>query len=280
VRARNRIAVALAAATLLAGCGGGGDDGGEKAKPGGPPKANEPLAAAATRLERLLPRQDCKELSPLMLHSVQWAKDPDAPPTAEQCRHIRDEGSAALRGFKLARSRQFGVAGFSEGTGARAQPGNQVGILWVLDTDGSWKVTSDALFRPQIGVNSQYGARADANARRFVTAVGSGDCDELWRLLNLDSRFVDASRGNKAKLCSDVARQSKVKSSGFAQIKADRDAKPQAFGKTRDLAFYGVGLENGRYLALVLAGPLAGHKPAEYRQHEIPSVLEFVTVRR
>src|SRR3954469_2836531 len=80
----------VALVPLLAGCGGGG--GGGKTAATGRPEAKEPLSAAASRLERVLPGRDCSELIGLMLHSVQrGGSPPGAPPTKRECGYIENE---------------------------------------------------------------------------------------------------------------------------------------------------------------------------------------------
>src|SRR4051794_30108787 len=99
---------------LLAGCGGDGGHGGTptSSPADSPPKANEALSVTASRLERALPRGDCKVLIKLMLHSIQRRSTPDAPPTSGECAYIRKVRNQ-LRGYQLTKSREFGAAGFS-----------------------------------------------------------------------------------------------------------------------------------------------------------------------
>lgn len=273
---------------VLAGCGGGGGDGGTDArKPTQAPspqptrpQAKEPLAAAAKRLERELPGGDCKVLIHLMLHSVQRGTAPDAPPTRSDCDYIKREATGPLAGFKVTKVREFGPAGFSEGSGANAHPGFPVGIVWLLDDDGSWKLSYQASFRRQIGVAPALAARADDNARRLLDAIRAPNCADLWRGLNLSSRLVRGEAGHRASFCRRLPAVYKDPKTAFAQIKADAAPVLEALGQTRDFSFYGLSLANGRYLDLVMSGPLVDPHSPQLKQHENPSALELLTVRQ
>jgi hypothetical protein len=279
--------VVAAATALVAGCGGSdGDDektGSAKSAPAtaSGPKPNEPLAAAAKRLERDLAGGDCKPLARLMLHSVRRGKDvdPATPPTKEECAFIRSERSRELRGFRVSKVRQFGPAGVAEGTGANSRLGEVVGTVWALDVDGSWKLLYDAILRQQIGVPPR-SADFGTNARKFVRAMATRDCDTFWRLLNVGSRFVRSANGHKATFCKSIAATYKEKAGGIADVAADPSAKPEELGATRDIGLYGVDLKSGRYLVLMLAGRIGGIADAEQKEHDDPSALELVTVRR
>jgi hypothetical protein len=283
VDARTRLLAAVVAA-LLVGCGGGGGDDSETgtSRPStvsGPPKAEEPLAAAARRLERALAQGKCKPLARLMLHSVRRGRDvdPATPPTEQECAFIRTEAGHELRGFKLTKVQQFGPTGVTEATGANARPGDVVGSLWALDVDGSWKLLYDATLRQQIGL--QGSADFGTNARRLVRAVAARDCDTFWRLLNVGSRFVRTAEGHKARFCKSIAATYKQKAGGIGDLAADPGAKPKQLGTTRDIGFFGVELKSGRYLALAFTGRIGGIADTEQKQHEDPSALEIVSAR-
>ncbi|MEA2353397.1 MAG: hypothetical protein QOJ14_1811 [Thermoleophilaceae bacterium] len=278
------LAAALVAAVVLAGCGGGGNA--EKEKPARAPGASAPsgqelLATTASRLERALPARDCRVLGRLMLHSAPRAAEPDTPPTAEECKRIRTDAGNELAGFRAVRSVAYGSGGFTEGSGHNRRAGEVVGVIWARDRDGSWKAVYDAIFRKQLGVAPAYGQTADRNAGLFVRAVAGGDCDGMWRYLNVGSRFVGGNRGDRSAFCRAITPQYKDAASAFAQIKADPGARPRSLGATRDIAFYGLRLRNGREMLIVLSGRLGGTVDIhEQTQHDNPSVLEFVTVRR
>jgi hypothetical protein len=280
--AREWMLVGLGAAALASGCGGDGGGGGAKPAEAsaGAPVAKEPLAQAATRLQRAVPSGDCKALGALMLHSVAWGKEPAAPPTRAQCSFVQREARNELRGYRLTKAQQFGPAGMTEGSGARRRAGEVVGVVWALDRDGSWKAVYDAIFRPQVGIPPEKAAAAAANARRFVAAVASRNCADFWRLLNVGSRFVRGRGGNRERFCHGLGALYRDPTSGYAQVRANPDARPRLLGGTRDIAFFGLELANGRYMVLVLAGRLGGIADAEQKDHEDPSVLEWVTVRR
>lgn len=273
---------------LLAGCGGGGSTRGSDAKkptqaaspPLAPPQAKEPLAAAATRLEHALPGRDCEVLIHLMLHSIQRGTSPSAPPTKSDCAYIKREAANKLAGFKLTKVREFGTAGFTEGRGANAHRGFPLGIVWLLDADGSWKAAFEAAFRAQIGVAPFLPDRADSNARTLLDTVRSADCKGLWRVLNVASRFVNGSGGDRARFCRGLVPTYKDLGSAFSQIKADAAPVLQVLGRTHDFSFYGLTLANGRYMDLVMSGPLGSADPAELKQHDNPAAIELVTVRQ
>ena len=280
------------AVALIAGCGGD-DGGGDKnsgrtattATASGPPQAKEGLPAAAQRLEQALAGGDCKALAQSMLHSVARGRgvDPDTPPTAEECRYIRGEaGNVGLSGLDVSKVKEFGPAGVGEGSGDHTHRGEISATVWLLDTDGSWKtVFNAALVRPQIGFSRPPG-HFEGNARKFVAALATADCDTSWRLVNVASRFFGAAGGDKAKYCEQISNAYKddEKTNGIADLASDPAAEPKELGTLADLAFYGLELESGRYLVLVLGGRIGGVADAEQKDHADPSVLEFLTVRR
>jgi hypothetical protein len=272
-------AVAAVIAVLVAGCGGG-DDKAAPAKAGGSPKPSEPLAAAARRLERVVPTGDCKQLGKLMLHSVRRGSPvpPSKPPSRAECRFIRQEARLDLDGFKVKKVRQFGPAGVVEGSGTHARGTNVVGTVWALDVDRSWKLLYDAILRPQIGVQPRAGV--DNNARAFVASLVTRNCPSIWRGLNVGSRFVRQANGSLRTFCKQFLPAYKQKGNGIADIGAHPAVKPERLGATRDIALFGLDLSSGRYLVLVLAGRIGGIADAEQKQHVDPSVLEMVTVRK
>lgn len=277
------MALAACVAIALAGCGGG--DGGGETKPGArapaPPAAKEPLDAAARRLEAALPKADCEELIHVMLHSIERGlTKPGAPPRASECELMRDEARSGLRGYRVTKVKEIGVGGFSEGTGAEARGDSTVGVVWLLDSDGSWKAIFNAIFRPQIEQPPQLTRLADANVRAFVKALRASDCPTAWRGLHVGSRFVRGSGGKRERYCASIGKAYRDPKSAYSQIKADASAAPKLLGRTRDFSFYALALENGRYMAIVLAGRVGGIAESEQREHVNPSVLELVTVRQ
>ena len=268
---------------LLAGCGGGGGHSATSASSAppadSPPKAKEPLSVTAKRLERALPHGNCKVLIKLMLHSLQRHTAPDAPPTSSDCAYIRKVRNQ-LRGYHLTKSREFGPAGFSEGTGANVPHDGVAGAVWLLDSDGSWKATHQGIYRPQIDVAPVLAHRADANARRAVDGLKTGNCAELWRVLNPASRFVLSANGQRERFCRTLPLTYRDKSTAFAQIKAEGTPALEPLGRTHDFAFYGIRLKNGRYMDMVLSGHLPGFSRSQLKQHDNPTVLELATVRQ
>jgi hypothetical protein len=268
---------------VLAGCGGGETHGTTSASSApsaeSSPKPKEKLSAAAKRLELALPRGNCKVLIKLMLHSLQRRTTPDAPPTSGDCAYIRKVRNQ-LRGFHLTKAREFGPAGFSEGTGANVPHDGVAGIVWLLDSDGSWKATHQGIFRSQLDTAPVLTARADANARRLVQGLKTGNCAALWRVLNPNSRFVLSSNGQRARFCRTLPPTYRDKGTAFAQVKAEGGAAVETLGRTHDFDFYAVRLKNGRYMDMVLSGQLPGVPRAQLEQHDNPTVLELVTVRQ
>jgi hypothetical protein len=215
-----------------------------------------------------------------MLHSVRRGRDvsPSKPPTAEECGFIRREISVDLQGFKVRKVKQFGPAGVVEGSGARTRKGMVVGTIWTLDVDRSWRVIFDAILRPQIGVPPRSGF--DINARGFVGSVVTRNCPLIWQGLNVASRFVRQAAGRRATFCRQFLPAYKQKGNGIADLGANRDVKPDRLGAIRDFGFFGLNLESGRYLVLVLGGRVGGIADAEQKDHVDPSVLELLSVRR
>ena len=269
------------------GCGGGGSGSSSNtAAPSpekrfaGAPTAKEPLAAAVHRLERALPSGQCRRLAPLLLHSIRRGKGVDAaaPPTAQECNFIRTEITRDLTGFKATSIRQFGPAGFAEGTGDEQGSAERIATLWSLDVDGSWRVVFNMTVREQLGFPPNPGL--GTNARAFFVAAQRRQCAAMWRLLNVGSRFVRSSGGDQARFCASVRPAYKEKGNGFADLAKNPDAKPVELGSTRDVGFYGLSLRSGRYMVATLTGRLGGIANDEQRFHGDPSVLELVTVKR
>jgi hypothetical protein len=273
------VAVALVTALMSAGCGGGGDKT-APARASGLPKPKEPLAAAAKRLERALPTRDCKRLGPLVLHSVRRGQNvsPSKPPTAAECAFMLRETKVDLEGFKVAKVRQFGPAGVVEGTAPRARGKNVIGTIWTLDVDRSWKLLFDAVLRPQIGVRPRPGF--ENNARAFVASLLTRNCPLIFRGFNVASRFVRAAAGREPTFCRQFLPAYKAKGNGIADLAANPNVKPEQLGATRDISFFGLDLESGRYMVLTLAGRVGGVADAEQKDHADPSVFELLTVRR
>ena len=144
--------------------------------------------------------------------------------------------------------------------------------------DGSWKLLYDATLRRQRGFPPN--PRFRANARRFVDAAATRNCDAMWRLLNVGSRFVRSVNGRKAQFCKQTAPAYKQKGNGFADLAANRNVTPVELGSRRDVAFFGLPLRSGRYMVAVLTGRLGGIADAEQKFHADPSVIELLTVRR
>jgi hypothetical protein len=278
------VAGALVTALMVPGCGGGDDTSAPAktapAKASGVPKPKEPLAAAAKRLERALPTHDCKQLAPLILHSVRRGQNvsPTKPPTSAECSFIVRESRVDLEGFKVARVRQFGPAGMVEASSPRARGKNVIGSMWVMDVDRSWKLLFDAILRPQIGVRPRPGF--ENNARAFVASLLTRNCPLIWRGFNVASRFVRAAGGKQARFCRQFLPAYKEKRNGIADLAANPNVKPEQLGATRDISFFGLDLESGRYLVLTLAGRVGGIADAEQKDHADPSVYELLTVRR
>ena len=276
----------LVTLALIAGCGGDDDDNGStsgnRPATADRPAAKEPLKDAAARLQELLPNRDCEALMGVMVHSIQrGVTDPAKPPSKSDCAYVDQEAREQLKGYRVTKVREFGgTAGFTEGTGAGAHGVDVIGIVWLLDSDGSWKAAFEATFRPQIGPPPHLPKEADANAATLVGALIKGDCETAWRGLHVSSRFVRGVDGRRAKFCSRFPAQYGNRNSAFAQMKAEPSLRPELLGRTRDFSFYALRLSNGRYIDLVTSGPLANVAKGELKEHANPSVLELVTVRQ
>ena len=267
----------LVALVAVAGCGGG-DDAKEETSPAKPKPGQEPLSAAARRLQRVLPTRDCKQLAKLMLHSVRRGRDvpPSKPPTPAECRFIATEITRELPGFKVRTVRQFVPTGFVEGTGSKLPQGFVVGTLWIRDTDGAWKMIYSAFTREQIGFPPRVNKPVAAG---FVRAIRSRNCRRIWRYLNVGSRFVRGANGKEAAFCKVFLPAFKDKGNGIADLAA-HPAKPRELGAVRDFAFYELDLSSGRGMVFLLSGRIKAGADKEQAQHYDPSVLEFLTVRR
>ena len=279
---RCALLLAFALALPMLGCGGDGDDDGAgREQAADRPVAREPLAAAAERLERDLPGGDCRKLIRVMIHSIQrGTTSPGAAPKPADCSYIRTEAREQLRGYRVTKTREFGPAGFTEGTGKAARKDEVIGIVWLLDSDGSWKAAFEATFRPQLGPEPERVEHADATVRKLLATLRGANCEGLWRSLSVASRFVRNVDGRRARFCRGLPKAYNDPASAFAQIKADGGARLETLGRTRDLAFYGIALRNGRYMDAVVSGPFAAIAQDELREHDNPSVLELVTVRQ
>jgi hypothetical protein len=229
-----------------------------------------------------LPDGDCRALGKLMLHSIQrGTTDPARAPSEADCRYMKQEARGQLKGYRVTKVREFGgTAGFSEGTGAGASGVNVIGIVWLLDSDGSWKAAFEATFRPQIGPPPHLAREADANAAALVGALKKGDCETAWRGFHVSSRFLRGVNGRRAKFCRQFPALYRDRRSSFAEMKADPSLRPELLGRTHDFSFYALRLRSGRYMDLVTSGPLAGVSTGELNQHANPSALELVTVRQ
>jgi hypothetical protein len=98
--------------------------------------------------------------------------------------------------------------------------------------------------------------------------------------MNVSSRFVRGSGGDRARFCKQFLPVFKNLGSAFSQIKADAAPVLQLLGRTHDFSFYGLTLANGRYMDLVMSGPLGTANPAQLKLHDNPAVIELVTVRQ
>jgi hypothetical protein len=211
------IAVLLVLLTFVSGCGGGKTPAHAPATASARPavpQPREPLAAAAQRLERALPGGRCEPLAALMLHSVVRGQDfrPADPPTDEECRYVRREARTLLKRFTVQRVVERGPAGVTEG---KPRPnGDAIELIWVRDTDGSWKQLDGSYYRPQNGYPPER-ARFDSAAAAFVAGVKARDCDRMWRRLNVASRFVRSVDGRRGAFCKSIAQTFRLKAGGW-----------------------------------------------------------------
>jgi hypothetical protein len=117
--------------------------------------------------------------------------------------------------------------------------------IWVLDTDGRFRVSYTAEGPPQIGTEPTPDAQQGETATAFVDAVREGDCEALLEVLNPGGRLAQA--GGPEAVCEGV-----IDGALFAPaIEATPEAEPIELGATANYAFYGVPTEDA-YFTLVL----------------------------
>jgi hypothetical protein len=262
---------------LVVGCGSSGS-GAPKPTPtpeptqaaAAAPEPNEPLAAAAKRMEHVIAHPSCRGFARLVLHSVLRGPDVKAgtPPTADECRNLMTGTRRGLT-YVPGAVHEYGPAGFTESRDA-------LDLIWVLDTDGSWKAVSKGHYRAQSGAQL---AGADATASAFIDAVRAKDCRAMWSLLNLGSRFVSSTQGHLQPFCKSMDTTFRDEGGGFSDIAADPSAEPERLALLRDFGLYGVPLANGRYLVMIVSDQHAGIADSEGRTHAKASVLELLSSR-
>jgi hypothetical protein len=250
---RRPLAITIASLLLLAGCGGGGGD--------DDPTPQERLEQAVDDYERAVGDQDCAAFARFAHSAVRPpGKGRDDAPDAAECRNL-GVSYTRLLGFKHTRIKVFGPAAIVEGT----VDGPFVALIWTLDVDGEWtQVQSLPGIDPQIKPNSpRPDNRFAANAAAFVDAQRTGDCREVFRLLNSGSPFV-ARAADAAAFCKRFEQSSNAPSRLSAQLAQAPEAKPVDLGGTRDLHFFRVDTAKGRSWTLIMSTlpttlPAAGH---------------------
>lgn len=285
---RRRLAIPLALAVGVAGCGGGDDDegkpsGGEKkAAAAGAPRPKEPLKAALPGFQKAIRSGDCRELvkygTPSSTRSRANAQ-PGDPPTRAECKQLENFGRA-FRKFRPGKVAEFGTAGVVDGKDELV-PGKIANTAWTLDRDGSWHVIFFTGIEPQVGrrPGPATGRKFDAVARRWVDAAKNGNCKELWRLSDPESRFV-SNAGTRARYCKALAaarggRQPHT----MKDFAGAPDVRPVKLGAIPSAAFYGLSFPNGRYVTLDITA-VSERVPAKARQgHTSPGVQDYVVNR-
>jgi hypothetical protein len=277
-----RALVAATAAVLVGlvlGCGGSDDTApaphAVATAATGAPEPREPLAAASKRLERALAHPECKPLAALLLHSIKRGVDvsPAAPPTAAECRYVVDGAAPKLAPFRVTRVTERGPAGVTEGVGTGESAGKTIDSIWALDADGSWKQLYSTVYSHQEKFPTAT-ARYDDAAAAFVRAVRAKDCAAIWRLLQAGSRFVG---GDRSQFCAGMKTTFREKRGGFADIAANPPLQPRRLLLRHSVGLYGLSLDSGRYLVMVVSGGLTAN--AGQHGHALTSVSELVSAR-
>jgi hypothetical protein len=242
----------LAAVALAASGGCGGDSGGQapgKAARTAVPRPRLSAARASRELARAMASGDCRALFDVALHSTKRNADLSrrhAPPSREECANLA-AFARNYRGFRAdGPTRVFGTAAVTDGH-VRATP---VEAVLVLDLDGTWKSAVLSGSYPQAGSRAPAGNAFDANVARFVRAARADDCNEVFRLLALDSEVHTRTGGTRGPLCASLRKRPRDPRSFFTRLKADPAARPFPLGKTAEFAFYGLALKTGVYYTL------------------------------
>lgn len=242
---------ATAAVLALAACGGDDGDGKDSSAASEEPGASAPqprqsIRAASDKLTAAIESGDCRALFDASQHSTK--REPKlslskAPPSKEECATLGTYGRE-YRGLRADGGTQvFETAAIVDGHVGRAT----IATAFVLDLDGSWKVSVSSGSDPQVGTKPAPDNEFDANVAKFVEAARSGDCREVYRLLSFDS--TPARSGTAERFCKDI--RASDPRSFFTRVEKDLDAKPTPLGKTAELAFYGLAVKPGIYYTLV-----------------------------
>jgi hypothetical protein len=280
------LAAALVLAVCVAGCGGDDDDNpGQNrraAGPAGAPKPKEPLKAIVPGFERALRSGDCRKVvyygSPSSTRPQQNVR-PNAPPNRSECAQL-NRFARLLRNFRGGKVAQFGPAGVIDSTNEVA-PGKITNIAWTIDLDGSWKVVTFTGIEPQVGrrPDARRQRAFDSVVRQWVAAAKKGDCKELWRLSEAESRFV-RNAVKRERYCRAVADIRKGRTPhtmrDFARFP---DVRPEKLGATPDLAFYGLRFPNGRYITIDVTTVSEAVPAQQKRGHASPGVEDYVVNR-
>jgi hypothetical protein len=275
-------AMAVAFLGFVPGCGGSTDAAraprASAAARTGDPQPGEPLAAASARLERALAHPDCEPLAALLLHSVKRGENvsPTDPPTASECRFVLDQAGPRLAQFRVRHVTERGPAGVTEAVGRGRSAGKTADAIWALDTDGSWKQLYATVYSHQEKFPSAT-PRYDHAAAAFVGAVRGEDCAGIWRLLHVGSRFVESVAGDRSRFCESLKTTFQGKRGGLADLAANPPLRPRRLLLRHSVGLYGLPLEDGRYLVMVVSGGLAAD--AGQHGHAETSVFELVSAR-
>jgi hypothetical protein len=219
----------------------------------------------------------CEDLAPYTMHSAYRVDPadpdrnvlPDEPPTEEECNNI-EAFAPTLEATKGKKFKEFGTGALVEGTARGVAAGRKAVVFFVLDQDDQWKAILAEDIRRQIGTKLN-GAKFGRVVNGFVESIRDDDCEQTFIFLSDISNFT--ASGDVNEVCTGLRSSIETGSGKSFDIQESTD-KPERLGGTRDVGFYGLEIDNGRYVTFVLiATGGAGD------DHSDPGVYEFLTTR-
>ena len=237
---RIRLVIALVCCATLAACGGGSsDDSSQDLTP--QPTPTEPVASEIAPFNRAIAKKDCPQIVE-MTFSLDRAKPPGAPATADECKGATFPG---VRGNYFTRSKQYGTAALAEATKQKHW------AIWAIDSDGRYRYTGIVGGPPlQIGTPFTRAALATALTNRFLTAVREKDCAAMAPLFSHGARLVVGLKGKQA-ACKAVLNGKHL----APALRATDKPEVKVMGGTANVAFVGVATNKGYFTFLYNDAP-------------------------
>ena len=274
----------LAALTCLTLVGGSAIAAGA-ARPAATPEAKTSVKATWKKLEKAIKRGGCERLAPYVVHTSArplrgTPPKPatlDTPLSDQECENA-ESFAEAIEEFELTKFEEFGTGAVGEGTAPDITTPNKAVVVFLLDQDRRWKAYYAGEFDPQVGTEPSESVDWAATANGFVEAFRAGDCDALWRYFLADSSYVTTreNTGGVDKLCTDIETAVATGQGRTYDLRQSTE-ELEDLGGTQDIGFWGLELENGRYLTFLL---FTSNEAADViGRHADPGVYEFVTTR-